>query len=207
MPNPAPATATCHFSSCRRANEKHAMVLIPAPQSSCALEPAQRDSGPLSEPNTAIATSIGSISRPAPVTVAPNPYPEACGTCMSCGRKANTPNIAAPNSSATRLVVQTAGSRIIRMSISGLADRNSATSQPASSTTAVASRPSVRAEPQPQAVALLSGSNRATSQPDNSSAESQLIRPGVRTGDAGTKRQASTPTTTTTPIGIQNSQR
>jgi len=54
-------------------DERVARVLSAAPASNWALLPTQRESGPLSEPETAIATSIGSISRPAPVTVAPKP--------------------------------------------------------------------------------------------------------------------------------------
>ena len=111
-----------------------------------------------------------------------------------------------PISSATRLFVHTAVRRIIFMSISGVAARSSATTQPAASTTAAASRPITRADPQPQSGASLSATSSATSQADSSTAGSQLIRPGVRTGDSGTNRTADTAATTVRIIGSQNSQ-
>ena len=67
-------------------------------------------------------------------------------------------------------------------------------------------RPSTRGEPQPHDGASLTPRRRATSQPDRSTAASQLIRPGVRWGDSGTKAQAQTVATTASIIGIQNSQ-
>ena len=60
-----------------------------------------------------MATSMGSISSPAPVTLAPKPYPAADGVCANRGRKDQIANIPAPNSSADGLVVHTAGSRMI----------------------------------------------------------------------------------------------
>ncbi len=126
---------------------------------------------------------------------------------MSCGRNAKTPNIAAPKSSDTRLVVQTAGRRIIRMSMSGSAERSSVTIQPAKKITARANNPRVRPEDHPQVAPLLSGSSRVTSQPARSTAENQLIRPRAPAGEGGTTRQAATATRVTAIIGIQNSQR
>ena len=134
----------------------------------------------------AIVTSIGSINRPACVTLEPKPNPAAFGICMNCGTNAYTANIAAPNSSATRFVVQTAGSRIIRMSISGFRERSSTVIQATSSTTAVANNPIVNNEPQPQDRPALSGSSSATNQPDSNVAASQSIRPGTLFGDSGT---------------------
>ncbi len=111
-----------------------------------------------------------------------------------------------PISSATRLFVHTAARRIIFMSISGVAARSSASTQTAARTTAAASRPITRAEPQPQPGASLGATSSATSHPDSSTAGSQLIRPGVRTGDSGTNKIAQTAAMTVRIIGSQNSQ-
>src|SRR6266851_5642845 len=105
----------------------------------------------------------------------------------------------APNHTAVR--------RIIFMSISGVAARNSAATQPTASTTAPANRPITRPEPHPHSGALLSATSSATSQADSSTADSQLIRPGERTGDSGTNSTADTAAMTVRIIGSQNSQR
>ena len=138
--------------------------------------------------------------------LAPKPYPAAGGVWTNSGRNANVAYIPTPSSSETRLLVHTAVRRIIFMSISGVAARSSAVTQPAPSTTAPASRPSTRAEPQPQSGASLSATSSATSHADSSTAGSQLIRPGVRTGDSGTKSTAATAAATVRIIGSQNSQ-
>ncbi len=96
--------------------------------------------------------------------------------------------------------------RIIFMSISGVVARSSARIQAAASTTAAASRPITRLEPQPQLGASLSATSSATSQADSSTAGSQLIRPGVRTGDSGTNSTAETAATIVRISGSQNSQ-
>lgn len=57
-----------------------------------------------------------------------------------CGTKAKIANCPAPNSSATRFVVQTAGRRMRRRSISGPVVRSAATTQAASVAAAVVSR-------------------------------------------------------------------
>ncbi len=93
------------------------------------------------------------------------------------------------------------------MSISGVAARNSASTQPAASTTPPARSPTTRPELHPQPGASLSATRSATSHADNSSAGSQPIRPGARTGDSGTNRTAHTAAMTVRIIGSQNSQR
>ena len=143
---------------------------------------------------------------PERVMLAPNPYPAAGGVCTNSGRNANVAYMPIPMSSATRLFVHTAGRRIIFMSISGVAERSSAITQAAPSTTAAASRPSTRAENQPQAGASLRATSSATSHADSSTAGSQLIRPGVRTGDSGTNSTADTAAMIVRIIGSQNSQ-
>jgi hypothetical protein len=112
-----------------------------------------------------------------------------------------------PISSATRLFVQTAGTRIIFMSISGVGDRSSDQAQAAASTAATANRPITAPEPHPQSGASLSGTGSATSHPDSRTAGSQLISPGLRTGDSGTNSTAPMAATMVRIIGSQNSQR
>ncbi len=128
------------------------------------------------------------------------------GVCTNSGRKAKTAYMPTPNSSATRLFVHTAGRRIIRMSISGVAARRSTTTHAAASTTAATIRPMTLPEPQPQSGAWLSATSSATSHAESSTAGAQLIRPGVRTGDSGTKKCAATAAATVRIIGSQNSQ-
>jgi hypothetical protein len=104
------------------------------------------------------------------------------------------------------LVAHTARTRIIRMSISGRADRDSTRTHSAPTTTATTSRPMTAGEPQPQDGAWLTASSSATSQPDSSRAAGQLIEPDVRTGDSGTRKCAASAETTSTISGSQNSQ-
>ncbi len=73
-------------------------------------------------------------------------------------------------------------------------------------TTAATMRPMTLVEPHPQVGASLTPSSRATSQADSSTAASQLILPGVRTGDSGTKRWAQPAAMRVMIRGIQNSQ-
>lgn len=111
-----------------------------------------------------------------------------------------------PISSATRLLVHTAGSRIMSMSISGAAARRSLHTQTTANTSAATSSPITLPEPQPHSGASLSATSSATSQAESSSAGSQLIRPGVRTGDGGTRKKAATAATMVRIIGSQKSQ-
>ena len=66
--------------------------------------------------------------------------------------------------------------------------------------------PRTLADPHPQVGASLTPTSRATSQAESRTAASQLIRPGVRTGDSGTKSCAETAATSVMISGIQNSQ-
>ena len=157
-------------------------------------------------PTAIMVTADGSSIRPDCVMLAPNPYPAIDGVCTNSGRKANVAYIPTPISSATRLLVHTAVCRIIRMSISGVAARSSANSQPAASTSARAISPITRPDPQPQDGASLSATSSATSHPDSSTAGSHEIRPGVRTCDSGTNKIAATAATTVKISGSQNSQ-
>ncbi len=188
MPRPKmPATrAICHCWSCQRARIAQATAPRAAPVVSRALAPTTGSRRPLSTPETNIASSIGSISRPDAVTLAPKPYPADDGVCTKPGRKDQIAYMPAPNSSAAVLVVHTDGRRITLRSMSGLLERASDNSQAAKSTTAAENRPTTRTEPQPQVPAWLSGSSRATSQPERSTAPSQLTRPSARLGDSGT---------------------
>src|ERR1700733_3110861 len=158
-------------------------------------------------PVTNMVTPEGSSIRPERVMLAPNPYPAEDGVCTNSGRNANIAYRPTPMSSATRWFVQTPGRRIIFMSISGVAARSSDQTQAAASSTAAANSPRTVGEPQPQSDASLSGTSSATSQPDSSTAGSQLIVPRLRAGDWGMNSTAPTAAITVTMPGSQNSQR
>ncbi len=170
------------------------------------LPPTIRVSRPASMPIVNMVMDDGSSISPERVMLAPNPYPAIEGVWTNSGRKANVAYMPRPISSATRLLVHTAVRRIIFMSISGVTALSSEATQLAASTTAAASRPSTRPEPQPQLGASLSATSKATSHEDRSTAGSQLIRPGVRTGDSGTNSTADTAAMIVRIIGSQNSQ-
>ena len=153
-----------------------------------------------------VAADCGSIIRPDSVTEAPKPYPVTSGVCRNCGRKANSEYIPTPNSRATRLVVQTAGMRIIRMSMSGASLRTSTVTQPAHSTTDPTNSPTMVTDVQPHTLPWLTASSRQTSQPDSSRAARTSIRPGVRTGDSGTNTAVATAAQMVRTMGSQNSQ-
>src|SRR5690242_6987950 len=95
----------------------------------------------------------------------------------------NEPNMPKPNRKAVRFVVQTARMRIIRMSTSGAAERDSDAIQAATPTIA-----------------------SATSQAASRADPSQLIAPGVRTGDSGIATSAPTAAIATAMNGSQKSQ-
>jgi hypothetical protein len=210
-PMPRPKTpdtkAICHCSSCQSARKPQATAPSAAPVVSSFFAPSTGSSRPLRMPETNIAISIGSMSSPDAVTLAPNPYPAELGVWTKPGRKDQIEYMPAPNSSAAVLVVHTAGSRMTRRSISGERDRDSDSSHSAKSTTAAANSPITRAEPQPHWPAWLSGSSSATSHADSRTAPSQLTRPSARLGDSGTYRRAMSVVTATMPTGSQNSQR
>src|ERR1700691_2313357 len=94
---------------------------------------------------------------------------------------ANMPN---PKSSAARLVLATAGMRIIYMSTNGESERFSETTQTIIRTAVAPSRAITVVSPQPQRGAYEMASRPVTSQADMRAAPSQLIRPGDRTGDS-----------------------
>ncbi len=92
------------------------------------------------------------------------------------------------------------------MSIRGSALRASTTTQAAQIARPAPSRPSVRAEPQPQTVVSLIATSASDMPALINTAAGQLIRPGTRTGDSGTKRQVQNAAGTISSSGIQNSQ-
>nr|WP_262414573.1 hypothetical protein [Streptomyces sp. ST1015] len=188
MPRPnTPATrAICHCASCHSVRKPRARAPSPEPVTRRALEPKRGARRALSMPETNIARSIGSIRSPDAVTLAPKPYPALAGVWTKPGRKDQIAYMPAPNRRAARLVVHTAGSRMILRSMRGLAARDSAYSQAAARTAARPRSPRTRAEPQPQVPAWLSGSRSATSHPDRSTAPSQLTFPDALLGDSGT---------------------
>src|SRR6201986_1085432 len=176
------------------------------PATTRTLPPSRRVSRPTSSPVTNMVTPEGNSIRPERVMLAPNPYPALDGVCTNSGRNANIAYSPMPMSSATRLFVQTPGRRIIFMSISGVAARSSDQTQAAARSTAPASSPMPAGAPQPQSDTSLSATSSATSQPDSSTAGSQLIVPGLRIGDWGTNSTAPTAAITVAMPGSQNSQ-
>ena len=120
------------------------------------------------------------------MTVAPNPNPVLFGSCTSCGTRMNDEYMPTPSRTATRFVVHTPFSRIIRMSTSGSSARSSAGIHSSTSKAPSASSASVRPDVQPQVLPSLIASSTPPSPADMSSAPSQLIFPGVLTGDSGT---------------------
>ena len=151
-----------------------------------------------------MARVMGRMRNPDSVTLAPKPKPAAAGICASCGRKANTPNIEAPNNREARLLVQIEVSRISFMSISGLAEPDSTATQAANSAMAARLRPITLGEVQPHCVPKLSGSSSATSQPASRLAAIQLMVPPLRTSDSGTTRRVAAAPPRKTSMGIQN---
>ena len=116
---------------------------------------------------------------------------------------ANMPN---PKSNAARLVLHTAGMRIIFMSTSGESERFSETAHTTIRTAVATSRPMTDVLPQPHVGAYEMASRPVTSQADISPAPSQLMRPGARTGDSGTKTKVAMVAAADMISGIQNSQ-
>ena len=94
-------------------------------------------------------TELGNIIKPDSLTDAPNPYPADVGVCTNCGRNPNPAYIPIPIISATRFAAQTVRIRIIFMSMSGFADRASATIHTTRKIAAVTSNPTTSGEVQP----------------------------------------------------------
>ena len=117
---------------------------------------------------------------------APKPNPVDVGCSTNWGTRMNEANIPKPMTSAARLVVHTGRSRIIRMSTSGAALRDSTHIQVGNTTAAIANRPSVRGDSHPHVGPWLMGTRKATSHPASSTAPSGSTLPGVRIGDSGT---------------------
>ena len=95
-----------------------------------------------------------------------------------------------------RFAVQTARTRMSVMSISGCALLTSTATQAAQITPPTTSIPIVFAEPQPHVVVSLIAIRTSVIPALISAAAGQLIRPGTRTGDSGTKRHVQTAATT-----------
>jgi hypothetical protein len=114
--------------------------------------------------------------------------------------------IPAPTRKAAALTVQTPRTRIIFMSTSGSAVRDSLRTQTTASSSPAASSPSTRPLVQPQAEPSLTAISSATSQADSRAAPTQLTRPGVLIGDSGTKSTVAITARTTAISGNQNSQ-
>jgi hypothetical protein len=128
------------------------------------------------------------------------------GVWLSCGRNAHDAYIANPTSSATSLVVHTAVSRNICVSIKGETERFSTQIHMASRITAPARSPRTVEEVHPHCEHWLRASRRQTSHEDSKMAGKMLILPGVRTGDSGTNSMAARAAAAVMIIGNQNSQ-
>src|ERR1039458_9998086 len=118
----------------------------------------------------------------------------------------NMANIPKPKRRAARLVDQTAGIRIMVMSTTGDSERTSAQTQRAVRTMVTAKSPRTVALAQPQVGPSETATRPVTNQDDMKRAPSQLIRPGARTGDSGTKRKVATVARSVMTRGIQKSQ-
>src|ERR1700684_2754418 len=116
---------------------------------------------------------------------------------------ANMPN---PKSSAAKLVLATAGMRIIFMSTNGELERFSETTQRTIRTAVAPSRAMIVVSPQPQRGAYEMASRPVTNQAVMRAAPSQLIRPGDRTGDSETNKKVAMVAIADMTIGIQNNQ-
>src|ERR1022692_2515219 len=136
-------------------------ALSTVPTNSTALAPNLVDSAPDQIPQKNIVTVIGSTSNPDSVMLALNPYPLADEVWTNSGRKASTEYSPIPKMKATRLAVQTAGARIIFMSISGCSARNSTAAQDAASTMVARTSSRTRGETQPQSGASLTATSNA----------------------------------------------
>ena len=146
------------------------------------------------------------MKSPACVTDAPKPNPVDVGSSTNCGTRTNDANIPKPNTNAARFVVHTGGSRII-VHVDERHPRAPLDPDPDDEQhRRRASRPSVRAEVQPQLGPSLTATSSATSQPASSAAPGKSTRPGVLIGDSGTKKSVPSIATTTAISGNQKSQ-
>jgi len=93
-----------------------------------------------------------------------------------------------PKRKATRLLVHTAGIRIIFMSTTGSLTLSSTTTQVMSNTSPRAPKVRVLVANHPHVGASETANKSATSHADNNSAAEMEIRPGERSGDSGTRK-------------------
>ncbi len=112
----------------------------------------------------------------------------------------------APRRNAARFAAHTARTRISAMSIKGSALRNSTATQATQTNAPTTSMISVFAEPQPHTVVSLTATRTSVMPTPISAAATQLMRPGTRTGDSGTNRQAQIAASTMITSGTQKSQ-
>src|SRR5436190_4909631 len=177
-----------------------------APSTSGTFEPTVVDRRPDTGPTNSIPTVAGTMKTPAAVTEAPNPNPVDSGSSTNCGTSTNDENMPKPMTSAARFVVQTGRSRIICMSTSGAALRDSTLIQSGNTTAATVKKARVRVESHPHDAPSLMGTRNATSHPASRIAPSGSMRPGVRTGDSGTNAMIPAVAASTANSGNQKSQ-
>ena len=128
------------------------------------------------------------------------------GSDTNSGISTNEEYIPAPTRNAAAFTVQTPRMRIIRMSTSGSIARDSLRNHSSASTAPASSRPSSRALAQPHDEPSLTAISTHTSHAESIPAPSQLMRPGVLTGDSGTNRTVAVTASATAISGNQNSQ-
>ncbi|HEY8810715.1 MAG TPA: hypothetical protein VIM28_11925 [Solirubrobacterales bacterium] len=92
------------------------------------------------------------------------------------------------------------------MSTSGLSLRTSTAIQATTKAKPTKTRPTVFVDTHPHSVVWLIARSTAEMPIVISAAAGQLIRPGTRTGDSGTRRQVRTAAATIATSGIQKSQ-
>ena len=179
--------------------------MIADPATTADFEPKRAAIRPAEKPTTTIPSVDGRRYSPETTTDAPKPKPVLVGSCANCGKMMKDEYMPAPSRNAVRFVVQTPRIRIIVMSIRGDALRTSTATHAQQTRTPAANNASGRDEVQPQAVVWLTAINTVEIPTLIRIAASQLGRPGIRTGDSGTKRQVQNAATAITTSGSQKS--
>src|ERR1700722_11753074 len=207
MPIPiSPAVSSMSYGwACANVVSPNPAAATAEPPITAALEPNLRAIGPAKKLRLIVPAVNGSRYTPDITGEAPNPNPVLRGSWAYCGKTMNVAYMPAPSRNAARLVVATRRIRIIAMSINGSRLRFSTTIHSAQTARPAASRPIVRADPQPQPVVSVTAISVRVIPILISSAAGQLTLPLVRTGDSGTNSQVASADSAIGTSGIQNS--
>ena len=144
--------------------------------------------GPTIGATSSITRPPGAISSPASVALRPRPTSPLVGSSASCGISTKVPNRPKPTSTVAKLVIRTGGRESVVMLISGAVWRRSKNTNAVRMSRPSAKRPSVLSEVQPQSLARETAISTADSPAAKITAPTMSTRPGVRSGDSGTKR-------------------